>query len=72
MPDSPSIAVLLTNFAATLAGAEDDTADLLRRHRASLFPSVGLNYEEPIELRRGEGQYVSDAVGRQYLSAPGR
>jgi hypothetical protein len=31
----------------------DDAADLLRRHRESLFPSVGLFYDEPIELRWG-------------------
>jgi 4-aminobutyrate aminotransferase-like enzyme len=42
-------------------------ADLLRRHRESLFPSVSLFYDEPIELRRGEGQVVFDAEGRQYL-----
>ena len=45
----------------------DDGADLLSRHRESLFPSVGLFYEEPIELRRGEGQLVYDGEGRQYL-----
>lgn len=44
-----------------------DAADLLRRHRESLFPSVGLFYEEPIELRHGEGQFVYDGDGRQYL-----
>ncbi len=44
-----------------------DAADLLRRHRESMFPSVGLFYEEPIELRRGEGQFVYDGDGRQYL-----
>jgi 4-aminobutyrate aminotransferase-like enzyme len=43
------------------------TSDLLGRHRESLFPSVGLNYQEPIELRRGEGQYVFDAEGSRYL-----
>jgi 4-aminobutyrate aminotransferase len=42
-------------------------ADFVRRHRESLFPSVGLTYEEPIELRRGERQYVYDGEGRQYL-----
>jgi 4-aminobutyrate aminotransferase-like enzyme len=41
--------------------------DLLRRHRESLFPSVALNYAEPIELRRGERQYVYDGEGKQYL-----
>jgi 4-aminobutyrate aminotransferase-like enzyme len=45
----------------------DDTADLLRRHKESLFPSVGLNYSEPIEIRYGERQYVYDGAGRQYL-----
>jgi 4-aminobutyrate aminotransferase-like enzyme len=45
----------------------DDAPDLVRRHRESLFPSVGLNYEEPIELRYGEGQFVYDSAGRQYL-----
>ena len=47
--------------------ADDDADDLLRRHRESLFPSVGLFYEEPIELRYGERQYVYDGAGRQYL-----
>ncbi len=42
-------------------------ADLVRRHGESMFPSVGLNYSEPVELRRGEGQYVYDGEGRQYL-----
>lgn len=45
----------------------DDAADLLRRHQESLFPSVKLFYEEPIELRRGEGQFVYDGAGREYL-----
>ena len=44
-----------------------DADDLLRRHKESLFPSVGLFYDEPIELRRGERQYVYDGAGRQYL-----
>ena len=44
-----------------------DAAALVQRHRESLFPSVGLFYEEPIELRHGEGQYVYDGEGRQYL-----
>ncbi len=44
-----------------------DQSDLLRRHRESLFPSVGLFYDDPIELRRGEGQFVWDEAGNQYL-----
>jgi hypothetical protein len=45
----------------------DDAAELVRRHKESLFPSVGLNYGEPIELRWGERQYVYDGAGRQNL-----
>ena len=45
----------------------DDAVELARRHRESLFPSVGLFYDEPIELRQGERQYVYDGAGRQYL-----
>ena len=41
--------------------------ELLARHRESMFPSVGLFYDEPIELRSGEGQLVRDSVGREYL-----
>jgi 4-aminobutyrate aminotransferase-like enzyme len=37
------------------------------RHQAALFPSTALYYEEPLELRRGERQFVFDADGRRYL-----
>ena len=40
---------------------------LIARHKESLFPSVGLFYDEPIELRDGEGQWVRDGEGREYL-----
>ncbi|MBX3071929.1 MAG: aspartate aminotransferase family protein [Thermomicrobiales bacterium] len=46
---------------------EPTASELLRRHRESLFPSVSLFYDEPIELRRGERQFVYDGDGRQYL-----
>lgn len=49
------------------SGTDSEHADLQRRHRESLFPSVSLFFDEPIELRRGEGQLVFDAEGRQYL-----
>src|SRR3954454_10663739 len=52
---------------STLDARPDDAADLVRRHKESLFPSVGLNYTDPIELRYGERQYVYDGAGRQYL-----
>jgi 4-aminobutyrate aminotransferase-like enzyme len=47
--------------------SSDGAADLVRRHKESLFPSVGLNYSEPIELRRGERQFVYDGENREYL-----
>jgi 4-aminobutyrate aminotransferase-like enzyme len=53
-----------TSAAANWPG---DADELARRHRESLFPSVGLFYDEPIELRQGEGQFVYDSAGRQYL-----
>ncbi len=56
-----------SSVSASGSGAEDGHADLLRRHKESLFPSVALFYDEPIELRRGERQYVFDGDGRQYL-----
>ena len=58
---------LLDRTDATARDLPDDAADLVRRHKASLFPSVGLNYSEPIEIRRGERQFVYDGAGRQYL-----
>lgn len=45
----------------------DDAEDLLRRHQESLFPSVGLFYSEPIEIRYGERQFLYDGAGKQYL-----
>jgi 4-aminobutyrate aminotransferase-like enzyme len=58
---------LLSQTDATAADRPDDTADLVRRHKESLFPSVGLYYAAPIEIRYGERQYVYDGAGRQYL-----
>jgi hypothetical protein len=46
---------LLSRPDAAPAELPDDTADLVRRHKESLFPSVGLKYSEPIDSRRGEG-----------------
>ena len=57
----------ITTDSTTALLAADDADDLRRRHRENLFPSVGLFYDEPIELRRGERQYVYDGAGRQYL-----
>lgn len=58
---------LNTDRAALGEAWPDDARELAFRHRESLFPSVGLFYDEPIELRRGEGQFVYDGAGREYL-----
>jgi 4-aminobutyrate aminotransferase len=42
-------------------------AELLARHKAVLPNWVALYYKEPIELVRGEGAYVWDGAGREYL-----
>ncbi|MBC8346426.1 MAG: aminotransferase class III-fold pyridoxal phosphate-dependent enzyme [Candidatus Marinimicrobia bacterium] len=34
-----------------------------------LSPSLSLSYEEPLHIVRGEGQYLFDADGKQYLDA---
>src|SRR5215218_10580416 len=65
----PSWGFPMTDLRERAAATEspDDADDLLRRHKESLFPSVGLFYDEPIELRHGERQYVYDGAGTQYL-----
>jgi 4-aminobutyrate aminotransferase-like enzyme len=47
--------------------ASGDAKELHRRHQESMFPSVSLFFDEPIEIRSGEGQFVEDGDGRQYL-----
>lgn len=56
-----------SSHAEYLEAGQPEREDLLARHRESLFPSVGLFYDEPIELRSGEGQIVRDGDGREYL-----
>ncbi len=63
MTDLADAPVDMTDLDAVVS----DEAELLRRHRESMFPSVGLYYDEPIELRSGERQYVYDGAGNQYL-----
>jgi 4-aminobutyrate aminotransferase len=45
----------------------DDAADLLARTRESLPKWLAIYYDEPIELVRGEGAYVWDGAGKEYL-----
>lgn len=44
---------------------------IVDKHREFLFPAVGLNHREPLALVRGEGAYVWDDKGQQYLDAFG-
>jgi 4-aminobutyrate aminotransferase len=46
---------------------EGGAAELLARHREVMPKWLALYYEEPIELVRGEGQFVWDGAGKQYL-----
>ncbi|NIP57891.1 MAG: aminotransferase class III-fold pyridoxal phosphate-dependent enzyme, partial [Gemmatimonadetes bacterium] len=43
------------------------SADVTSAHRKCLFPWVSPYYEEPLVLDRGEGVWVRDAEGREYL-----
>ncbi|MET8578231.1 aspartate aminotransferase family protein [Streptomyces sp. NPDC005012] len=40
---------------------------LLGRHRAVLPDWLGLYYDDPLEITRGEGRHVWDSEGRRYL-----
>ena len=42
-------------------------ADLLAERRRLLGPSLSLSYRRPLHIVRGEGAYLYDADGRQYL-----
>jgi 4-aminobutyrate aminotransferase-like enzyme len=41
--------------------------EVLQTHRDHLFPCVAPYYQEPIVLEEGEGVWVRDAEGREYL-----
>jgi len=43
------------------------TATILEKQRQHLWPNHILYYEEPLPLERGEGMYVWDTDGNQYL-----
>src|SRR3954454_3931117 len=47
------------------------TSEAVRKHKQYLFPAVSMYYQEPIELVRGEGNYVWDSDGKKYLDAFG-
>lgn len=41
--------------------------DILSKHEEYLFPSVVNYYKEPLAIERGEGLYVYDPEGKEYL-----
>src|SRR5262245_31029928 len=43
------------------------SAELRKRHKDVLFPSVGTFYDEPVCLDEGKGSRLTDLDGRQYL-----
>ena len=53
--------------ASAQPAGDGGAAELLARHRAALPQWIALYYDEPIELVRGEGAYVWDSAGREYL-----
>ena len=46
-------------------------SEAIRKHKEFLFPAVANYYQEPIALARGEGEYVWDDAGNQYLDCFG-
>jgi 4-aminobutyrate aminotransferase-like enzyme len=47
------------------------SSSAVAKHKKYLFPAIALNYQEPIALTRGEGNYVWDDTGKKYLDAFG-
>ncbi|MGN6727047.1 MAG: aspartate aminotransferase family protein [Tepidisphaeraceae bacterium] len=46
-------------------------SETVRKHKEYLFPAVAMYYQEPIAIVKGEGSYVWDDQGNQYLDAFG-
>ncbi len=46
-----------------------DTYSIQSLRKAHLPPSLSLSYNEPLHIVKGEGQYLYDAQGNQYLDA---
>jgi 4-aminobutyrate aminotransferase len=56
-----------------MSAAEQMTtqSEVVRKHKEFLFPAVATYYREPLPLVRGEGFYVWDEEGNQYLDCFG-
>jgi 4-aminobutyrate aminotransferase-like enzyme len=46
-------------------------SEAVRKHKEYIWPAVALSYDQPIELVKGEGNYVWDDQGKKYLDAFG-
>ncbi len=44
-----------------------DSRSVREKHQQYLFPNVANYYQEPVVMDRGEGKYLYDLEGRQYL-----
>jgi 4-aminobutyrate aminotransferase len=47
------------------------SSEAVRKHKQYLFPAVSMYYQEPIELVKGQGDYVWDSDGKKYLDCFG-
>ncbi|MFQ5538443.1 MAG: aminotransferase class III-fold pyridoxal phosphate-dependent enzyme [Gemmatimonadota bacterium] len=57
----------VAGLSADIAYHEMPAADLLKRRRAVLGPSLSLAYRSPIHVVRGSGAFLYDDMGRAYL-----
>src|SRR5690349_21293862 len=43
------------------------TTDVVAKHQEFLFPCVANYYQEPVVITKGQGSFVTDIEGRDYL-----
>src|SRR5688572_5325363 len=53
----------------TTAAPPTASEEVLQAHRENLFPAVTPYYKTPLVIEEGEGVWVRDADGREYLDA---
>jgi len=51
--------------------SSNQPSQAVAKHKQYLFPAITMYYQDPIELVRGEGNYVWDHAGNRYLDAFG-
>jgi 4-aminobutyrate aminotransferase-like enzyme len=62
-------AMAAVDSGAMLPSSPIATPELAARRRRSLAPGLGLSYDAPLHLVSGEGVWLRDADGREYLDA---